>query len=342
MKRFAVSRTTVRSALQRLQHLGLADSRRGCGRFLTRAGMKASGLLGLLIPERIEAQFYTNLSRAIVKRGFEHGYSFLIGDVGVDDKVLCLEQTMRFVQEFVLRRVEGLLYRPFLDVKMRAQNREVVETFRKADIPVVLIDSDIEALPRRSDFDLVHIDNVSAGRLVAEYLMSIGRRHIAFLLPKNTSEHMGNCVDRLFGVSGAVVAAGFKWTDRNVLGFSPDDVSALRRAMRNDGIRIDAVVCCNDDSAVRLQKSLAAIGMSVPRDVAVAGFDDSPCAQAATPSITTICQPVDQIADAACNRLLQRIAKPDMPPLEIVFRAPLVVRESAFGLEKSKKRRIQT
>ncbi len=90
----------------------------------------------------------------------------------------------------------------------------------------------------------------------------------------------------------------------------------------------DAFVCRNDPTAARLVQTLSRLGVSVPEDVRVAGFDDSEIASLTTPPLTTIHQPVKTLAEIAVASLLQRIRKPSLPPRTILLDAPIVVRAS--------------
>ena len=87
-------------------------------------------------------------------------------------------------------------------------------------------------------------------------------------------------------------------------------------------------MCSNDPSAAVFKQTLERAGLSVPKDVRLTGFADMPMASLMTPPLTTIHQERDQMGGAAFRRLLERIANPDLPAFEILFPAPLVVRES--------------
>jgi LacI family transcriptional regulator len=73
---------------------------------------------------------------------------------------------------------------------------------------------------------------------------------------------------------------------------------------------------------------LDGLGLRVPDDVLLAGFDDTSTARVMTPQLTTIRQPCDLIAETAFDRLLRRLVNPALPPAEILLPAPLVARAS--------------
>ena len=84
----------------------------------------------------------------------------------------------------------------------------------------------------------------------------------------------------------------------------------------------------NDAIAAEFKQTLDKAGLSVPKDVMLTGFADMPIASLMTPPLTTIRQERSQMGAAAFRRLIERMANPALPPYEIHFPAPLVVRES--------------
>jgi len=90
--------------------------------------------------------------------------------------------------------------------------------------------------------------------------------------------------------------------------------------------RPDAFVCVNDEIAVSLVESLKSLGVRVPKDVAVVGFDDVACARLCVPPLTTVHQPSREIAQSLIKTLLFRMRSPDAPPQEIYLESPLVCR----------------
>ena len=230
-------------------------------------------------------------------------------------------------RELVVQNVEGIVFRPLIDERLAASNLEVIRIFKNTETPVVLMDSDVVASPDRSECDLVTIDNVSAGRRVAEHLLRQGRRRVAFMMNGTVLRHNENWRNRLFGVAGELALRNVEDAVRP-LDFKPDSLSGLKKLYKSD-FRPDAIVCGNDETAVQLIDSLQAIGKCVPEDVAVVGFDDADIAESCKIPLTTVRQPSKLIAMSVLRTLLSRIACPNDDPREIRVSAPLVVRSSA-------------
>jgi LacI family transcriptional regulator len=87
-------------------------------------------------------------------------------------------------------------------------------------------------------------------------------------------------------------------------------------------------VCANDFTAAVLMRSMESIGVKVPRDVRVVGFDDVKYATLVSPPLTTVHQPCRDIAVIAFQTMIQRLADPSLPASSIYLKPTLVVRES--------------
>lgn len=94
--------------------------------------------------------------------------------------------------------------------------------------------------------------------------------------------------------------------------------------------RPDALICGNDLIAIGALQRLRQLGVDVPRQVAVTGFDDVPAAMLADPALTTVRQPVHELADEAARWLEQRLSGEQVAPHRAVRLTPeLVVRASS-------------
>lgn len=90
----------------------------------------------------------------------------------------------------------------------------------------------------------------------------------------------------------------------------------------------DAVVAANDQMAIGVLRSLTAAGIRVPEQVAVVGFDDIFPGDLCKPPLTTVHQPMRMLGERACDRLLERIATPGLPPRVELLPTELVLRRS--------------
>ena len=325
-RRFGVARNTVRQALGLLHSQGLIEKRKGKGTFITKRGERKSGIIGLLMPDYDSSSFFSSLKSELESCARRLGYRIHLERIASRNGIPSDASMRNAARKLAVRRAEGVIFRPLLDTGRTEINKEILRVFRRAETPVVLVDSDVSPRPERSECDLVAVDNVSAGRRIAAHLMDAGRLKIAFMMSGAEIGSNANWENRLFGIAGEMAVRG---ADGGIstLRFPPDDRVALRKLLRSRKCP-DAIACGSDRTAAALVESLKAIGKRIPEDIAVTGFDDEPFARSCVPPLTTIRQPVGLIAKTAFKTLLARIRYPQNDPREILLDAPLTVRRS--------------
>ena len=321
IKRFGLSNTTVLHALDELVHQGLISRKQGRGTFVTNNAV--SRKIGLIVPGVACTDFFQPIVSEINQLARKEDYTLLFAEVFSMDRDERVHQVRELAAEFIKKRVAGVIYEPLAEPGGAEPNEHILRVFKRARIPVVLIDCDIVPFPQRSDYDVIGVNDVEAGAKIANHLLSVGARKIHFLISKLCPTTFLN---RLYGAEAELVRAG-RFKKGNVLYAEADDLVALRRHIRKHG-KPDAFMCSNDAIAAEFKQTLERAGLSVPKDILLTGFADMPVASLMTPPLTTIRQERDQLGGRAFKRLLERIANPTLPANEIFFPAPLVVRES--------------
>jgi LacI family transcriptional regulator len=314
-----------------LQTGGLIDRRTGSGTYV-RSGAPAGSTaastkqLGLLIPGLGHTEIFEHICGELASLARVQGYSMLWGGSPHPghDTDASLEHAEELCRHFVERKVSGVFFAPYeLDPDKASANRRLAETLRQAGIPVVLLDSDLQSYPNRSDFDLVGVDNVAGGYIVAEHLIRLGCRHLCFV----ARPHSAPTVDaRVAGVREALVRHRLEIDPGWLRVGDPADGRFVRSLIAAG--QADAFICHNDHTAALLLRSLETARVKVPRDVRVVGFDDAKYATLISPQLTTIHQPCRDIAAIALRTMLERIADPALPASSRSLTPRLVVRES--------------
>lgn len=325
VRRFGVSRPTIERALRELKRAGLLESRAGSGFYLSLMARNASGAIGMIVPDYQKIDFFTSLCNEIARKFRDSGYTVLLGDVSSPDPSTRGQWTVDLAKECVSKRVAGIILEPVDLVNESSEStRKALDILKRADIPVVLIDRDIEQPPLRSSYDLVGIDNVQAGYRVAKHLIENGAKKLRFL-----TEHQpaSTIRQRIHGVAQAVIDAGGEWRKSYTIEIDPDDTTTLEKIFKAKD-RPDAIVCRNDPLAARLIQVLSKLRISVPKSVMIAGFDDAEFARYLTPALTSIRQPVALIAETATEVLLNKIRHPKAPPRSIQLDVGLICRAS--------------
>ena len=319
-RRFGITRFTVRQALDILTKEGLIRSERGRGTFVTKMGSDRQ--IGLIVPGVAYSEFFQPIVTALSGVCTENGYGLSIGSVFSTDGAERARQAMALAHDLAEKRVSGVILQPIESIPNAPRvNKKILSVFAAADIPVVLLDSDIVPPPDRSAYDVVGVDNCDAGRRMAVHLIAAGAKRIRFVsmpLPCYSIRL------RFAGVQSVLAAHGVLLKEMEELDAS--DAAAVRRFLRME--RPDGIVCCCDTFAAFFKRTLEKLGKSVPKDMLLAGFDDVQHARIMTPALTTARQPCAEIAQAAFRTLIERMRDPALPAREILLTAPLVIRAS--------------
>ena len=321
-RRYGVSRITATKAMDELVKHGLVYRRRGSGTFATRAARRESGRLGLIMPSLSFGEIFPPICQALTRCAQEDGYTVLLGDISAATPKGRAREACAVARSFVEQHVAGVILQPLAFLKTPERvTREILTLFDRAEIPVVLIDRDVGGDPLVPPHDFIGTDNLAAGRALGSHLLAQGAKRIHFLMRPNCATVIR---DRLDGVLSVL---GTRRPMENVIVAEPSNAAALAPWFRKRG-RPDAVVCESDYVAAMLRSTLAKLGLAVPQDVMLAGFDDVRFSVTTTPPLTTVHQPCADIAKIAYRTLRERIGGADLPPRRILLSAPLVVRES--------------
>jgi LacI family transcriptional regulator len=253
--------------------------------------------LALAVPD-VGNPTYVELMRGIESITRTSGYRLLVQSTDADsaDEVSLIESLGR-------RYVDGLIIVP-----IRITN-ELLRALAAATAPITVVTS----LPEGSLVDNVRTDSGLGVTMVIEHMYQAGRRSFAML---NGPVDTVPGAERIRGFESAMATAGL----RPLAVECADDftyaagLTAARRLF--DGCRPDGVMCGNDL-------------LDVPRDVAVAGIDNTDLAEMHLPSLTSVSLESAARGKMAARMLLDRIANPDLPPRKERVLPRLVIRESA-------------
>ena len=320
VKTFGASRPTVNRALRDLQLSGVIERRAGSGSYV-RADAAARGyLFGLLIPELGRTEIFEPICSGMADA--QHGsHHALLWGSSLADSANIEEQASQACRQLVAQKVSGVFFAPLeLTPEKDLINRRIAEIFDRAAIPLTLLDRDLVPYPERSQYDLVGIDNRRAGYTITSHLLRRGCRRLAFVGRPRSAPTVDA---RIWGYREALAGGE---AEPHVFRIDPEDRTEVKRVL--DDARPDGFVCANDFTAAQLLKTLDALGISVPDDVRMAGFDDVKYASLLSVPLTTIHQPCADIGAVAIGTMLERLRSPKMPPRDILLNFHLVVRDS--------------
>ena len=328
VNRFGVSRPTVARALQELKAKGVLERRVGSGTYLckNKEAAPAPRQLGLIVPGLGKVEVFDIICGELASLARVH-------DMGMHwggsirpraDVSMSIPEAEELCSRYIEKGISGVFFAPFeFTSDNEAANRRIAERLSHAGITVVLLDRDICPFPQRSEFDLVGIDNFAGGYMLAEHLIKLGARKLAFV----ARPFSATAVDaRKAGVIAAMQTHGIE-TPHNLshLGESTDPKFVIHLI---SGRLYDGVICANDLTAAQLQQTLSRLKVKIPQQLRIVGFDDARFATLLSVPLTTIQQPCRDIALTAFRAMNERLLTPGIPPRNLLLTPRLVVRES--------------
>ncbi len=178
-----------------------------------------------------------------------------------------------------------------------------------------------------SGFPAVDADSLRGARLATEYLLSLGHRRIALLAGR---ADLQSAKLREQGYREALAAAGVPFDDSLVrVGGYDADLSALAaHELLSNPRRPTAVFATNDVSAIATIEAALTLGLRVPEDVSVVGFDNIPESALCTPPLTTVNQPIRTMGERAVELLIRLIREQPVEQTHLTLPTELVVRGS--------------
>ena len=326
-ERFGASRITVAKAIQSLQREDLVTRRPGSGTYVQEPKSGVNHQFGLLIPQLGSTEIFEPICQGIMRAPLAKSHVLLWGYApgeGESDSDHTGQMAEQLCRQFIDQKVSGVFFAPLeYMVDREATNRRIVEMLARAQIPVVLLDRCLESYPKRSQLDLVGIDNHRAGYMVTQHLWERGARRIAFVARKRSASTI---VERIAGYQFALSETQPGSFNRVSLG-DVNDPEFVRGLLTDQ--RPDAIVCGNDLTAARLMRSLLDVGVRIPEEIKIAAFDDVSYSKFLPVPLTTVRQDCSEIGRAAISLMLERLREPRRPGWEIRVPFDLVERQSS-------------
>jgi LacI family fructose operon transcriptional repressor len=262
--------------------------------------------IGLIVSD-IRNPFFTALSRAVEDAAYKAEMRVIL--CNTDENPAREAMYLRLMQE---ERITGLIYAP---TRAGSDDLEKLDF----DFPVVLVDrSGPPGL-----HDSVVIDNQEACRMLVEHLHATGRRRIGGLFGNTSS----TAVERHRGYVAAMMTLGLTPEARFIAPTAEAAAAEAARWLATDD-RPEALIASNGLILLGLYKTTRSLGLDVPNDLALAGFDSDVWTEIVGPGLTVIEQPIAEIGRTAMSLLFERLDLPEMAPRKVVLAGRLLVRGS--------------
>ena len=269
-----------------------------------------SRIVGLVVAY-LDNPFYPVALERLSKAMQERGYHLLVFMVENSEDGIA-----EVVSDLMTYQVDGII------TASVSMSNALAERCAAAGIPVVMFNRGQDG----SGLSQVTSANVAGGRRVAEFLVAGGHRRIAHIAGWQGSS-TGR--DRAQGFREGLAAAGMDLLAEIDGMYDRATAARAARALMSAPGRPDAIFVGNDHMAFAVLDELREMGVSVPEEVSVVGYDDVPMADWAAYRLTTVRQPVGRMVEATVETLLGQVEDPDRPAQRIEIEGPLVIRRSA-------------
>jgi LacI family transcriptional regulator len=292
--------------------------------FSGRAAAQKERSIGLVIKE-IDNPYYGEVVTGARAAAQESGYTLLVTSSEGE-----YEMERRAVELLQWKEVDGLILTPVLDVD--ADLSHLFELKRR-NFPFVLLE-ELRGVPA----SLIDVDNEEASRKAVEFLIEQGHTRIVHFAGPEYSWHSQERID---GVRRACSGSHVIFTDQDVVRAGAHLEDGYRAGLeyfggRPPAERPTAVTCYNDLVALGLCRALAELGIRVPEDVSVVGFDDIQFLDYLPLRLTTVRMPKFEMGQLAAQMLIRHIESREMlPPQKVHLDAELVVRDSTRPLPEA-------
>lgn len=267
---------------------------------------RTASVWGLIVSD-VESTYFTTLVRGVEAVARENGYSVVVCNSGDD-----ADQEAAYIEVALAEQMAGVILSP-------ARPDSDIAELTDRGIPVVTIDRQLAARTMSS----VVVDNVAAAHGATSHLLDSGYRRVACV---TGPQHISTAVERLEGYRNALRDRGIPLDPQLevIENYREDGGHRAVDALMSLPSRPDALLMTNGLLTVGGLRALHELGCSIPDEIGIVGFDDSPWAQVTQPPLTTVAQPTDELGRAAAELLLAGGA-----PVTRTFKTELIIRHSS-------------
>lgn len=279
--------------------------------------------IGLVVPT-VANPFWGEFARCVERAAESKNYQVLLCNAEGAP-----EREQRYVESMLARGIRGVI------LGSSPLSLRHMAGVTKRGLQVVAFDR-LTLNDAGLELDSVRVDNARGAQLAIEHLLALGHRRIAFVSGPISS---ANRRDRLEGYRATLRAAGIapdarlEWTENVNPSDDEEIVTEIGRAAAVALLRQPepptAFFAINDMTAVGIYAGCRELGLGIPRDISVVGFDDIHLCQIVNPPLTTVRQPLEALMKSAVDLLIGRMeGNNKTAPAHLTLTPELVVRES--------------
>ncbi len=322
---FSLSRQTVRQATSILENDGVLERRRGSGtyvastRIVQRAVTMTIGVITTYLDDYLFPRVIQGIDRVLTSNGYSMQLAITYNKV---------ENEMKILEMMLAKGVDGLIVEPTKS-GLPNINMELYRQIKRQGIPCVFFHATYQGM----HFPSVAMDDYACGQAAAAYLVERNHKNIAGLFKSDDIQgHL-----RYAGCAGELKKNKMTLKEDSIVWFTTEDLdvdvlgSFEQRVLR----RIEgcsAIICYNDQVALKVADLLLRIGIRVPEEVSIISFDDSSLATVGPVDLTTFIHPKEELGRVAAENLL-KIIRREHCPSEVKFPPEIKERNSVRQLK---------
>lgn len=265
--------------------------------------------IGLVTPN-IANPFFASLAAAIEDECISHSY---MGTLCSSNDLL--ERELYYLGRLATSAVDGLIF-----ATNHAVDPRLTEALSEAKRPFVLIDEDIPGVVA----DRVFVDNVAGAKTAVTHLVEAGHQRIFHV---GGPKSLLSTQERLSGWRLALKEHGLNAEDDSCLygDYTLEFGRSVAERILNHSSRSTAIFTGSDIVAIGIMDEFRKLGIQVPRDMSIVGFDGMRLGRLMTPSLTSVRQPIDEMGKCAARMLLDRICGSGGEPKKEIFPVQLQI-----------------
>lgn len=297
--RYQVSRQTVRKALELLQNSGYIYAEHGRGTFcseLVRHTRTSKNIA--VVTTYLSDYIFPRVIQGIDSVLTAEGYSIILKNTRNSRS-----QEARCLEELLQKDIDGMIIEPSKS-QIFCKHLNLYQKLEEFQIPYVFIQG---CFSQMKDRPHVLMDDFKGGYMITKYLISLGHRKIAGVFKSDDTQGQ----NRHKGYVMALQEAGILYDPDLVAWFYTEDrkihpYECIREMAEKPGF-IDAVVCYNDQTAMEVIRALRELGLRIPEDISVTGYDNSRMSDREGLQLTTIAHPQEKLGEMAAELLIELI-----------------------------------
>lgn len=314
IERFGVSRVTVRQALELMEQDGYIYRVQGKGTFIGSLETKPAKTVAFVATCILKNEGEAVLLRSVEDTLNRQNYNLIICNTNND-----FIKTERYLRRLIKARIDAIIYICAAAEGDYARNAQLVNYIVNSEVPCVMLDRMVE--PTAQPVYAVTADNARGAAQLTEHLIALGHTRIGFC----AAEESSSTRERLEGYRQCLAAHGLPAPRDYVKHMhSPDEHQVVAMQYMMLAERPTAIVAAHDPMALGLKEGFTALGVKVPGEMAIVGFEDS----GAGPSALTMWRvPLWEMGKLAASLAADLLQGKAVAPCQIRIPGELVIRD---------------